>query len=84
MPIRKTRYGSITLAFVPGIDGHPELLDDAPPPPEPEPVADVDRAPRWSERNLRRLMARDREQGARALKRVSFEMTMRRILRGGV
>ena len=37
--IRRTRYGSIhqpvTLAFISGIDGHPELIDDAPPPAPP-------------------------------------------------
>ena len=86
MRIRRTRYGSIdqpvTLAFISGIDGHPELIDDAPPLPQPKPFVG-ERPPRWSERNIRRALGRDREQPARALNQVGFERTLRRIMREG-
>ena len=45
--LRRTRYGSIdqpvTLAFISGIDGHPELMDDAPPsaPPQPKTLFEI-------------------------------------------
>ena len=35
MQIRKTRYGKVSLVFVEFLsDEHPELLDDAPAPPD--------------------------------------------------
>ena len=90
MRIRKTRYGAfdqqVTLAFISGIDAHPELIDDAPPPappPQPKTLA-IDRPPRWTERNIRRALGRDRKQAARALRKVGFERTLHRITREGV
>ena len=66
MRIRKTTYGRIvqfiTLAFISGIDGHPELTDDAPSsPPQPKTLA-IERPPRWRERNIRRALGRDCKQ----------------------
>ena len=73
MRIRRTVYWRfdqpITLPYVSCVgDIHPELTADTPPPTAPPPKLRFERAPRWSERNVRRAMGRDREQAARALK----------------
>ena len=74
----------ITLAFVSCVvDFAPELTTATPAPTAPPPKLKFERAPRWSERNVRRAMGRDRKQGARALRKVGFERTMRRIMREG-
>ena len=88
MSIRHTGYmrlgQPVMLAFVSVDDEHPELTTATPPSTEPPPKLKFERAPRWSERSVRCLMGRDREQGARVLRRVSFEATMRQITRGHV
>jgi hypothetical protein len=43
-----------------------------------------ERAPRMTERHIPRVLGRDREQAARALNRVGYERTMRRVERQGV
>jgi hypothetical protein len=66
---------------------HPELVDDAPPPPAPTaspPKLKFERAPRWSERNVRRALGKDRAHTAKLRDKIAFQATMRRIERGGV
>ena len=72
----------IALAFVPGIEGHPELIDAPPPPPEPKPLA-IERAPRWSEKLVRRTLGKDREHSARLRNQIAYAATARRIEREG-
>ena len=71
--IRRTIYQvqgePVTLAFV--ADQHPKLIDAAPPPPEPKPLA-VERPPSWSEKLIRRSLGRDREHTARLLNRIGL------------
>ena len=89
MRVRRSVYWKfgkpITLAFISGIDAHPELLDDAPPsaPPQPQPEPKTLRPPRWSDRTIRRMMGKDRKQAARVLDQVRFETTMTSIMREG-
>ena len=90
MRIRRTRYGTfeqpVTLAFISGIDTHPEILDDAPPPAPPAqpPRLEFEREARWSERNIRRMLGKDPKQQARRLNHAAFARTMSRIMRGQV
>ena len=65
-----------------GIDGHPELVDTPQLSPEPRRLA-VEQPP-FSERNIRRALAKDRTLTARLLNRLGYEATVRRIEREGV
>ena len=83
MRIRRSVYVKlgepITLAFVACIaDHHPEHIEAAPPPPEPEWLA-IERPPRWSEKLIRRTMGRDRKHTARLINRFGDQATVRRI-----
>jgi hypothetical protein len=42
-----------------------------------------ERAPRMTERHIHRVLGRDRQQAARALNKIGYEATMRRIEREG-
>ena len=86
---RRTRYGtfdqSVTLAFISGIDAHPEHNgDDAPPPappPEPKRLTGVDRPPRWSDHTIRRMLGKPKPVARGS---AQFEQTLSRILGGEV
>ena len=75
--IRRTIYQvqgqPVTLAFVPGIDGH--LHKAVPLTAEPERLA-IERQPRWSEKLIRRTLGRDRKHTARLLNRIGHEATV--------
>ena len=68
----------ITLAFVSGIDSHPEVADDTPPPtPAPKPKAERS-GPALTERLIRQVLGRPRRPTAQ---QVEGELIMRRIER---
>ena len=74
---------AISLPYISSIADLPRYT--APPPlsePEP-PVPKSLRAPRWSEKVIRRMLGRDRKQTARLLNRVGYEATVKRIEREG-
>ena len=83
MRIRRTVYlqdgQPITLAFVSGIDGHPEAVDDTPAPaPAPKPKAE--RAPQLTESFIRRVLGRPPRPTAQQAKNENdYRRIMRRI-----
>jgi hypothetical protein len=82
--LRRTVYWKfgepITLAFMACVgDQHPELLDDAPSPPQPK-APTSDRSSAFSDRNIRRALGKG---PARTPNQVGFDRTLRRIMRGG-
>ena len=54
-------------------DSHPELAEDALGPEQQRKTLAIQRPPRWSERNIRRALGRDREQKARLVNRRRIE-----------
>ena len=82
MRIRRTVYWKddqpITLAFVSGIDNHPEVFGAETPPPPPEPKAE--RAPAMTETFIRKVLGKPRGPAAQ---QVQAERIMRRIERHG-
>ena len=92
MRIRRSVYVKlgqpISLAYLACIaDSHPEVAIEAASPPQPKPqppaLARAQQPSRWSEK-LTRRRNRASERMARALNRIGYEATMRRIDRGGV
>jgi hypothetical protein len=84
--IRRTRYGSfehpIRLAFFSGIEGHPELIDDAPPPTPPQPKAE--RAPAMTETFVRKVLGKPRRpSGQEARTDLHYRQIVQRVERQG-
>ena len=75
---------AISLPYISSIADLPRYTA---PPAEPEPEPPVPkslRAPRWSEKVIRRMLGRDRKHTERLVNRASYAATMRRIDGGGV
>ena len=69
----------VTLAFVPGIDGHPEAVGDQPPAPPPRPPKLANEKPRrMTSKLIRKALGKDREHMARLRSKIGFAATMRR------
>ena len=73
---------SITLPHISCIADLPRYT--APPEPEPEPpVPKALRAPRWSEKVIRRMLGKDRKHTRKLVNGLRYAATMRRIDREG-
>jgi len=72
---------AISLPFISSIADDPHYTAPAALP-EPERVA-IERAPRWSEKLIRRSLGKDRKHTERLVNRIGYEATVRRIERDG-
>ena len=78
-PNGHARRVAISLPYIASIADDPHYAAA----PRPNVLPD-ERAPRMTSKLIRRALGRDRQQAARALNRVGFERTMRRVEREGV
>ena len=70
---------SVSLPFITCIADLPRYTA---PPPEPQRLA-IERAPRWSEKLIRRSLGKDRKHTGKLLNRLGYAATLRRIEREG-